>query len=145
MRPVDREASTAAPWRAFRVTTRSHTCSRHGLSIKYVRDPVSPEDGQRILIDRLWPRGVSKERAALSEWLRDLAPSTELRQWFGHDPGRWGQFRQRYRRELADRGQLEVLRDLRDRSRREKVTLVFGASDRVHNDAVALLEFAAEL
>jgi uncharacterized protein YeaO (DUF488 family) len=142
MRPVDRELSTGAPWRAFRVTTRSHTSSRHGLAIKYVRDPVSPEDGERILIDRLWPRGVSKERAGVSEWLRELAPSTELRRWFGHDRARWSEFRRRYRRELADRGQLEVLRGLRDRSRREKITLVFGASDREHNDGVALLEFA---
>jgi uncharacterized protein YeaO (DUF488 family) len=124
--------------------TRPHA-ARHGLTIKYVRDPASPGDGQRILIDRLWPRGVSKEKAGLSEWLRDLAPSTELRQWFGHDPARWDEFRRRYRHELADRGQLEALRELRDRSRREKITLVFGASDREHNDAVALLQFVDEL
>ena len=117
----------------------------HGLAAKSVRDPVSPADGQRILIDRLWPRGVSKERAHLSEWLRDLSPSTELRRWFGHDPARWDEFRRRYRQELAARGQLDVLRALRDRSRRERITLLFGASDTEHNDAVALLEFAHEM
>ena len=121
---------------------RAATASRHGLQIKYVRDPVSPEDGERILIDRLWPRGVSKERAHLTAWMRDLAPSHELRQWFGHDPARWAEFRRRYRQELRERGQLDALREIRDRARRTRITLVFGASDREHNDAVVLLELA---
>ncbi len=116
-----------------------------GLAIKYARDPASPADGRRILIDRLWPRGVSKERARLSEWMRDLAPSTELRKWFAHDPARWDEFRRRYRRELEERGQLATLLELRDQARRERVTLVFGASDREHNDAVALLELTDTL
>ena len=123
----------------------SPTARRHGLAIKYARDPASPEDGRRILIDRLWPRGVSKERAQLSDWLRDLAPSTELRKWFGHDPARWDEFRRRYRRELEDGGGLGMLRELRTQARKERVTLVFGASDREHNDAVVLLELAEEL
>ena len=127
------------------MTATTHAKPVHGLAIKYVRDPASRDDGQRILIDRLWPRGVSKERAHLFEWLRDLAPSTELRQWFGHDPARWREFRRRYRRELTARGQLDVLRELRKRARHQRITLVFGASDREHNDAVALLEFAEEL
>jgi uncharacterized protein YeaO (DUF488 family) len=118
---------------------------RCGLTIKYVRDPVSPDDGERILVDRLWPRGVPKERAHLSEWRRDLAPSSELRQWFGHDPARWNEFRRRYRHELVEHVGLDALRELRDRARRERITLVFGASDREHNDAVALLEFAGDL
>lgn len=117
----------------------------HGLTVKYARDPASADDGRRILIDRLWPRGVSRERAQLSEWRRDLAPSTELRRWFRHDPARWEEFRRRYRRELEERGQLEALRELRRQARRERITLVFGASDREHNDAVALLELASEL
>lgn len=117
----------------------------HGLRIKYARDPVEPDDGERILIDRLWPRGVSKERAHISEWRRELAPSTELRKWFGHDPARWDEFRRRYRQELQERGALDSLRELRRRARRARVTLVFGASDREHNDAVALLEFAGDL
>lgn len=121
------------------------TATRRGLQIKYVRDPVSRDDGERILIDRLWPRGVSKERAHLTAWMRDLAPSHELRQWFGHDPAKFAEFRRRYRHELRERGQLDVLRELRDRARRQRITLVFGASDREHNDAVVLLELAEAL
>jgi uncharacterized protein YeaO (DUF488 family) len=124
---------------------RSATAARGGLQIKYVRDAVALDDGERILIDRLWPRGVSKERAHLSAWMRDLAPSTELRQWFGHDPARWAEFRRRYRQELRQRGQLDTLRQLRDQARTKRVTLVFGASDREHNDAVVLLELAEEM
>jgi uncharacterized protein YeaO (DUF488 family) len=118
------------------------TSHAHGLAIKSVRDPVSPDDGSRILVDRLWPRGVSKDRARVSEWLRELAPSHELRRWFGHDPARWDEFRRRYRRELEDTGMLKALRELRDRSHRERITLLFDAHDREHNDAVAMLEFA---
>jgi len=139
MRPVDRESSTAAPWRAVRVTTRSHTARRHGLAIKYVRDPASAEDGQRILIDRLWPRGVSKERAALSEWRRDLAPSTELRQWFGHVPERWEEFRKRYAHELD--ANPEAVAELRKWLRQGRVTLVYGARDEERNQAVALRHY----
>lgn len=124
--------------------TRPATASRHGLQIKSVRDPVAPDDGERILIDRLWPRGVSKQRAHLDAWLRDLAPSHELRRWFGHDPARWSEFRRRYRQELREGGQLEALRELSERARRHRVTLLFGASDREHNDAVVLLELAGE-
>jgi uncharacterized protein YeaO (DUF488 family) len=118
---------------------------RHGLAVKKVRDPVSPADGHRVLVDRLWPRGVSKDSARLSEWARDLSPSDELRRWFGHDPARWDEFKQRYRKELDDRAQLSAIRELRDRARREKVTLVFGASDREHNNAVALRGFIEAL
>ncbi len=117
----------------------------HGLTVKYVRDQACADDGRRILVDRLWPRGVSRERAQLSEWRQDLAPSTELRRWFQHDPARWEEFRRRYRRELEERGRLESLRELRHQASRERITLVFGASDREHNDAVALLELASEL
>ena len=115
------------------------------LTAKNVRDEPSPDDGERILVDRLWPRGVSKQRADPSEWNRDLSPSTELRQWFGHDPQRWRGFVSRYHKELAERGQLAALRALRDRAKHEHITLVFGASDRVHNDATALLKIAEEL
>lgn len=124
----------------------AHRTSRlHGLAIKSVRDPASTDDGSRVLVDRLWPRGVTKDRARLSAWLPELAPSHELRRWFGHDPARWEEFRRRYRRELEDGGMLEALRELRDRSHRERITLLFGAHDREHNDAVALLEFADDL
>jgi uncharacterized protein YeaO (DUF488 family) len=127
------------------VTPRT-TSSRAGhLTVKNVRDPVSRTDGRRILVDRLWPRGVSKDRAQLSAWLRDLAPSHELRKWFDHDPARWKEFRRRYYQELEARDQLAVLRELRDLAAGEPVTLLYGASDREHNDAVALLEFADRL
>ena len=119
----------------------AHTTRKHGLGIKSVRDPVSPDDGQRILTDRLWPRGVSKERAQVSEWHKEFAPTKELRQWFGHDPERWTEFRKRYHRELVEGDRLDALRHLRDRSRRERITLVYDAHDHEHNEAAALLEF----
>ena len=117
----------------------------HGLVARSVRDAPSSDDGHRVLVDRLWPRGVSKERARLTEWRRELAPSTELRKWFGHDPARWDGFRERYRRELEAGEGIEVLRQLCERSRHERVTLLFGAADPEHNDAVALVELARDL
>lgn len=125
--------------------TTSTARRRHGLAIKNVRDPATPDDGRRILTDRLWPRGVSKQKAGITEWCKDLAPTKELRQWFAHDPERWNEFRKRYHRELVERGQLEALREFRDRSRNEKMTFVYDAHDREHNEAVALLEFADKL
>lgn len=117
-----------------------------GLAVKSVRDPVMRDDGERILVDRLWPRGVSKKRAHLTDWRKGLAPSTELRRWFGHDPERWAGFRTRYRQELRDRGEAETtLGDLAERARHHRVTLLFGAGDREHNDAVALVGFIGRL
>jgi len=95
-------------------------------------------DGYRVLIDRLWPRGVSKQEAQLDEWARELAPSSELRRWFGHDPAKFDEFRRRYREELA--AQEETLRELRRRARAGTLTLVYGARDSEHNDAVVLAE-----
>jgi uncharacterized protein YeaO (DUF488 family) len=126
--------------------TAAHTThTKHGLAAMSVRDPPSPDDGQRILTDRLWPRGVSKEKAQIGEWRKDLAPTKELRQWFGHDPKRWTEFRKRYHHELVERDQLGALRELCDRSRRERITFVYDAHDHEHNEAVALLEFAHKL
>jgi uncharacterized protein YeaO (DUF488 family) len=88
---------------------------------------------------------VSKEKARVTEWRKDLAPTKELRQWFGHDPERWAEFRRRYHRELAERGLLDALRELGDHSRRERITLVYDAHDREHNEAAALLEFIRRL
>lgn len=106
------------------------------IKLKRAYEPNSSTDGKRILIDRLWPRGVTKEAAAIDAWYRDLAPSTELRQWFGHDVDRWNEFRRRYVAELNDhREQLDELRRL---ARKGRVTLIFGASDEKHNDAVVL-------
>lgn len=106
------------------------------LRLKRAYDPASPTDGTRILVDRLWPRGVSKERADLNEWMKDIAPSTELREWFGHDPARWPEFQRRYRDELlAHQAELDQIRDLATKG---PVTLVYSARDEEHNDAVVL-------
>ena len=105
---------------------------------KRAYEPATPDDGHRVLIDRIWPRGVSRERARLDEWARELAPSSELRQWFGHDPARFSEFRRRYERELASHG--EKLRDLRRRARQGTLTLVYGARETEHNDAVVLAD-----
>ena len=108
------------------------------VAVKRAYEPVGDDDGYRVLIDRMWPRGVSKERARLDEWARELAPSTELRRWFGHDPERFEEFRRRYLEELAAEG--EKLDELRGRARTGKVTLVYGARDSEHNDAVVLAD-----
>lgn len=109
------------------------------LQIKRVYDPAGSRDGQRILVDRIWPRGLSKEKAAVDLWLKDVAPSTELRKWFGHEVARWPEFRTRYRKEL--RGLNDTLEELRDLIAKQKVTLLFGAADTEHNQAVVLAEF----
>ncbi len=108
------------------------------LRLKRVYEPATAADGYRVLIDRLWPRGLSKERARLDAWERELAPSDELRRWFGHEPQRFAEFRRRYLDEL--RGQRPRLTELRRRARREPVTLVYAARDDEHNDAVVLAE-----
>lgn len=115
------------------------------IRIKRVYIEPSQRDGIRILIDRMWPRGITKERAHIVEWRKDLAPSTRLRKWFGHDPVKWTEFRQRYRTELKRSGQLDALKKLAQRSSRGTVTLVYGAADEEHNQAVVLKEFLAEL
>ena len=108
------------------------------VQIKRVYEPASSNDGYRVLIDRLWPRGVTREAARLSEWARELAPSAELRRWFAHDPARFAEFRRRYTAELA--AQDGKLRELRRRARAGTVTLVYAARDAEHNDAVVLAE-----
>jgi uncharacterized protein YeaO (DUF488 family) len=108
------------------------------VRLKRAYDPPERSDGYRVLIDRIWPRGVSKEQAHLDEWARELAPSTELRRWFAHDPARFAEFRRRYFDELN--AQHEKLRELRTRAREETLTLVYGARDTEHNDAVVLAD-----
>lgn len=108
------------------------------LKLKRAYESPSADDGHRVLIDRLWPRGVTKEKAKVDEWLRDLAPSTELRKWFGHDPEKWTEFRRRYTAELKP--QKDTIRALAVRSKKEAVTLLFGAKDEAHNNAVVLAE-----
>jgi len=106
------------------------------VRLKRAYEPPEKQDGARILVDRLWPRGVSKEEAQLDEWIKEIAPSAELRTWFGHDPRRWDEFRERYRAELAEHP--ETLKDLRRRAREGPITLVYSARDEVHNDAIVL-------
>ncbi len=108
------------------------------VRLKRAYEPPEPSDGYRVLIDRLWPRGVKKEEARLDEWARELAPSSELRRWFGHDPAKFDEFRRRYREELG--AQEEKLTELRRLARKETVTLVYSARDTEHNDAVVLAE-----
>jgi uncharacterized protein YeaO (DUF488 family) len=105
---------------------------------KRAYEAAEPEDGYRVLVERLWPRGVTKEAAHLDEWAKDLAPSPELRRWFGHDPARFDEFRRRYREELD--GHDDSLDALRRRARGGPVTLVYGARDTEHNGAVVLAE-----
>ncbi len=115
------------------------------IKIKRVYEELSAGDGMRILVDRVWPRGISKERARLADWRKDLAPSTPLRKWFGHDPAKWREFRTRYRAELKRSGRSDALKELAKLSRRKTVTLVYGAADEQHNQAVVLKEFMDEL
>jgi uncharacterized protein YeaO (DUF488 family) len=123
------------------VSDAHHAAEPH-VRLKRAYDPAEPGDGYRVLVDRLWPRGVSKERARLDEWARELAPSAELRTWFGHDPERFAEFERRYRAELAAHG--EKLDELRRRARAGTLTLVYGARDEEHNDAVVLSELLRE-
>lgn len=108
------------------------------LRIKRVYEPATPEDGARVLIDRLWPRGLKKEEAHLDDWLRDLAPSDALRKWFAHDPQRFGEFRERYERELEGDAAKTLLDELARRAAHGTVTLVFAAKDEEHNNAVVV-------
>ncbi len=106
------------------------------IRLKRAYEAACADDGSRVLVDRLWPRGVSKDAAAIDLWLKELAPSTELRKWFGHDPARWADFERRYAQEVrAHPDQFEQLRDL---ARKGRVTLVYAAHDEEHNDAVVL-------
>jgi uncharacterized protein YeaO (DUF488 family) len=108
------------------------------IRLKRAYEPASRSDGYRVLVDRLWPRGVSKERSKLDEWDKELAPSAELREWFGHEPNRFAEFRRRYIGEL--RGDRSRLTELRRRARAGALTLVYSAHDSEHNDAVVLAE-----
>jgi uncharacterized protein YeaO (DUF488 family) len=106
------------------------------IAVKRVYEPVAKSDGYRVLVDRVWPRGLKKEDVALDVWAKELAPSTVLRKWFGHDPARWEAFRHRYASELDK--QKSFWQPLITRAERHRVTLLFGAKDEEHNQAVAL-------
>jgi uncharacterized protein YeaO (DUF488 family) len=109
-----------------------------GIAIKRVYDAPDKSDGFRVLVDRVWPRGVSKEKAAVDLWMKEVGPSTQLRQWFGHDPARWDEFRKRYRDELKEKR--DLLDQLRAHAAKGRLTLVYSAKDEAHNQAVVLRE-----
>ncbi|TIU51405.1 MAG: DUF488 domain-containing protein [Mesorhizobium sp.] len=109
------------------------------IAVRRVYEAPEKADGQRVLVDRIWPRGVAKKDAALTLWLKEIAPSDELRKWFGHEPERWAEFQKRYDGEL-DRNE-EALASLRALLRDGKVTLLYGAHDEAHNNAVALAKY----
>ena len=108
------------------------------LQVKRIYEPPAADDGYRILIDGIWPRGISRQRGAIDEWARELAPSAELRRWYGHQPERFDEFRRRYQAELST--QRQRLTELRRRSRSGPVTLVFAARDAEHSNATVLAE-----
>lgn len=106
------------------------------IKVKRAYDPPAASDGERILVDRLWPRGLTKEKAAVDRWLRELAPSEALRVWFGHDPARWSAFNRRYAEELSQHR--DLVTQLRAAARARVITLLYAAHDEAHNNAVAL-------
>lgn len=109
------------------------------IKLKRAYEKWAKDDGSRILVDRLWPRGVLKEKAHLDLWLKDIAPSTELRKWFGHDPKKWEGFREKYKQELKEKK--ELINQLKTLEKKHKIlTLVYGAKDTEHNEAAVLVE-----
>lgn len=109
------------------------------VALKRVYEPPSPADGTRILVDRLWPRGLSKEKARIDLWLKEIAPTTELRRWFDHDPAKWDEFQRRYRTELD--ANVDAVSELKAALSDGPATLVYGAKDEAHNDAVVLADY----
>lgn len=109
------------------------------IKTKRVYEKSAKDDGTRVLVDRLWPRGISKKAATIDQWLREVAPSDELRKWFGHDPSKWEGFKRRYIQELE--GKKDLKKKLQDISRIGTLTLVYSAKDEMHNQAIALKEF----
>lgn len=110
------------------------------IKLKRAYDPASRSDGYRVLVERLWPRGIRKQDLPLAGWEKDIAPSHDLRKWFAHDPAKWSEFKRRYRQELKDRSLAERLHELAARATAGTVTLVFSSHDTEHNNAVVLKE-----
>jgi uncharacterized protein YeaO (DUF488 family) len=115
------------------------------LKMKRAYEKKSRGDGRRIFVDRLWPRGVSKDEAAFDEWLKELSPSSDLREWFGHEPEKFMEFKKRYEKELSDPTKQVLLRRIADLAENSNVTLVYGARDTEHNNAVVLMELIVNL
>lgn len=109
------------------------------INLKRAYEPAERGDGYRVLVDRVWPRGIAKEQLRVDAWLREVAPSTELRKWFGHDPDKWGEFKKRYLQELA--AQPDAVEPLLAKAKAGPITLVFAARDAEHNNAVALKQY----
>jgi len=116
-----------------------------GIKTRRICDDPGDDSGHRVLVDRVWPRGISKKEADLDDWYKDLAPSTELRKWFGHDPQRWAAFKQKYRKELKDDDKRRQLEELAGMARSKGLVLLFGAKDTEHNQAVVLREMLEEM
>lgn len=110
------------------------------ISVKRAYEKPEPEDGYRVLVDRLWPRGLTKEKLKIDEWMKDIAPSAELRRWYGHEVEKWPEFRKRYRAELAKPPAKDLMEKLAERARRGKVTLVIGARDAEHANGAVIAE-----
>ena len=108
------------------------------LKIKRVYDPISADDGKRILVDRLWPRGIKKEKAHIDEWVKEISPSNELRKWYSHDPAKWAEFKKRYKQEIA--GKEDLLKKIKAEARKQTVTLLFSSKELERNNAHALKE-----
>ncbi len=109
------------------------------LKVKRIYEPVGKEDGFRILVDRLWPRGMTKEKAAIDLWLKEIAPSTELRKWFNHDPAKWKEFQKKYTKELKENH--EMTDTLKEHLKKGNVTLLYAAKDEAHNEALVLKDY----
>lgn len=109
-----------------------------GIFLKRAYEPPAASDKTRVLVDRIWPRGISKENSKIDLWLKDVAPSTELRKWFGHDPKKWNEFRKKYRAELKDNTAVDELKAL---ARKGTITLIYAAKDEQHNHAIVLKGF----
>jgi uncharacterized protein YeaO (DUF488 family) len=125
------------------MTKATHNKAR--ISIKRAYEDASPQDGYRVLVDRIWPRGRTKEELALALWAKELAPSTELRKWFEHDPKKWATFQQRYRNELDTEEKQQLMRQLLADAHGKALTLVYGAKDEELNQAVVLKEVLIQL
>lgn len=114
------------------------------IAIKRAYEKASPRDEYRVLVDGIWPRGMTKEKLNVAEWMREIAPSAQLRKWYGHRPGKWEEFRKRYRRELSESPRKELVGDLIGRARKGRVTLVFGARDATRSNAAVIEEMIRE-
>jgi uncharacterized protein YeaO (DUF488 family) len=121
------------------VTLKAAGKEQMQILIKRIYDPSEKRDGLRILVDRLWPRGLKKEQAVIHEWLKDIAPSDSLRKWFSHDPKKWQEFKSQYFKELKEKN--ELIKGLAERARDQTVTLLYSAKDLEFNNAVALKEY----